>query len=59
MIHSFADVAHTLLLVQLKWEIKSLDASGTLEYKDIVQDDVEDGELQCQRGSIEGQLIVN
>ena len=52
-------MANTLPLVQLKWEIKSLDASGTLEYKDIVQDDVEDGELQCQRGSIEGQLIVN
>ena len=48
-VHSFADVANTLLRVQLKWEIESLDASGTLEYKDIVQDDVEDGELQSQR----------
>jgi len=33
------------LTFKLKWEIKSLDASGTLEYKDIVQDDVEDADV--------------
>jgi len=33
------------LTFKLKWEIESLNASGTLEYKDIVQDDVEDADV--------------
>jgi len=33
------------LTFKLKWEIESLDASGTLEYIDVVQDDVEDADV--------------
>lgn len=41
------------LSFKLKWEIESLDASGTLDYKDVVQDDVEDGDVcpQVKLGS--------